>query len=1377
MSDLALNDPVHVERESQKLEGIIAYMGPVQFSEGDDWVGVRLTGTSIGLGKNDGTVKGERYFHCSPNSGVFVRMSSLSKRTLSKLELLRLKRELATGNAGITRGAAAPSPLTPSDTSSIPPPSSSRTPVKKDIASPRPLSSASLPETTSTTAQKTKLEELRERRAALDAAKSASSQLSSKAGSPAVMESATSQEVVVDPRDAKIVSLQEQLKDMQKLWSESAEKLKFKEEENASLQQSLSKAEHDLHDANAKEEEAKSAGPPIVTIGVTDAALQEALEQANEELHQLKQELKDLRDHFEQTKMELSSVKIDLDKEREGRATNVDELTKTKSELSALQYEIQAMSDQVNVRSSSDATHYKERAKLQAELSAMKRTIETIEAEKVEMEGNIEDLTLDKEQLLEEKEALQDRLEEIKIDAETVQMEMEELRMELEDVKSRESNADGMGQLVASTDSDDAMQTLSIQNGRLREALIRLREQSSIEKMAMSKELRAAEKAASEGNALISEVENLRSQNKVLQTQIADLKDMVEEGSAFESMVEDLSDRVMALEDDNVALQSTIRELEEAGDIASEMEEVQADENKALMRDVESRDAIIRNLEEAIRMQRRREEDFQRTVGNYRNTVETLKQEKNQLLALQRGGEGEKSDLLATSQKALSRAAHLVSDTANARKREAEAALIEIDCQMQRHLADRLESFLPQVVVGPELAAVRGELLLSSVLGKASKSLEGIGSIFSQAIRAGIGETISESGNKGDSQTVLLSDDAAQGIQTMVHQSEYAVTIINVSSELIRILTAGQWPDLLSVEDSAELGAILSHSLADIDAAMGNTLKCLKEEGVLSPHRSNLGAFHQSALTTIQALNSSFERDGKSLIPVDWSPPALQLFKQVATAKFLCFGAGAVVSSAVSPYDLTVSSGSSAAVSADTKAVLRHLMTKLDQISGEASKMGPRLSRLDVKNEKIVNEIEGVATEWMSASQVMLTNVKTLFASKTEINVTNVTVCEAAADVVIKALSQLSSSLRAADLNAEDEAVCHPFASEAKDPWNGIARLAQAVRAIDGDSDDVHFIVRAQSAEQRFTEAIENIPKLTIANNKIATLEKTLSTRSKEVAMQNARLSELEKVLTKSNAQTIQIAQTSADASSVEELVNLKEENRVLTEAMDVLQQQVDEYENELRAAKDPKSPMRRGTTTPRKGGSVLFSPGRSTRGLDDVSGSADVSPASVAALEAAFYRPALVSAHREASNWKAKAMSSSIMDLPPLYVPRASSSFGENKEEEKDHNPLADLEAAMSELRLARASVTIVDLTKPSPRAHYFDSMAKTAAAEQRLKKAAVTANQWISQSGASVPLPVATDVLLGRLKFPGISQLSTTLSLKVTTDDLNRMQTLMLK
>ena len=70
----------------------------------------------------------------------------------------------------------------------------------------------------------------------------------------------------------------------------------------------------------------------------------------------------------------------------------------------------------------------------------------------------------------------------------------------------------------------------------------------------------------------------------------------------FEQMVEDLSDRVLAVEDNNIALQSTIGDLEEAAELNAEMEEAQADEIKELMRDLQSRDTIILNFEEAIKM-------------------------------------------------------------------------------------------------------------------------------------------------------------------------------------------------------------------------------------------------------------------------------------------------------------------------------------------------------------------------------------------------------------------------------------------------------------------------------------------------------------------------------------------------------------------------------------------------------------------------------------------------------------------------------------------------------------------------------------------------------------------------------------------------------
>ena len=102
----------------------MAHLGPVQFSPDADWVGVRLTGPSLGMGRNDGSVQGVRYFDCGRDAnttsggsgggggertknGMFVKKTAVKRRELSRLEELRLKRELR--GAGGTGGSASSS--------------------------------------------------------------------------------------------------------------------------------------------------------------------------------------------------------------------------------------------------------------------------------------------------------------------------------------------------------------------------------------------------------------------------------------------------------------------------------------------------------------------------------------------------------------------------------------------------------------------------------------------------------------------------------------------------------------------------------------------------------------------------------------------------------------------------------------------------------------------------------------------------------------------------------------------------------------------------------------------------------------------------------------------------------------------------------------------------------------------------------------------------------------------------------------------------------------------------------------------------------------------------------------------------------------------
>lgn len=643
--NLHVNDPVLVQSSdgnSDQLEGVVYFVGAVDFAassndgdgDGDSssWVGVRLTGKSVGQGQNDGSVEGKRYFDCPADSGIFVRASSVTKKTLSKLEELRLRRELAASSV--------------TSTSVI---GGAKTPPRGEETGGTKSSSPARESTMggTTTTAKTKLEELRLRREALKQAKqqhessaaaaaAATAQASSLLGTRTPPRASTSSSprliaTTASPTTsvpaAPVQGQEIIIDDLKRQLSDLTQQLKTKDNEAAKMQDKLSAAEQKMADQTERLEalqksleETAMLNRAAVVESSTKAVLAKSLEEVQEQNRQLLNETDELKGQLETARQELTRVHHQWTAEQKVSAAVVAELTSARAEVTAYQNQLQAVTDQNDQRGVSDAVHYKERAKLQADLSAWKRRVELLEKEKMELEATIEDVTLDKEQMQEEKEILEDKYEEIKLDAETAQMEVEELRMELEDAKAAVERVTGLDTDAARTTTVaavpslgseqhgedaaafDMVQALQVQNLRLRDALIRLREQSALEKMELTRQLRSTEKDAEANTAVQKRVEELTDSKQNYEEQINDLKDMVEQGAAFESMVEDLSDRVMALEEVNVALQMVVRELEEASELTAEMEEVQADELKAMAIDLEGRDTIIRNMEEAIKM-------------------------------------------------------------------------------------------------------------------------------------------------------------------------------------------------------------------------------------------------------------------------------------------------------------------------------------------------------------------------------------------------------------------------------------------------------------------------------------------------------------------------------------------------------------------------------------------------------------------------------------------------------------------------------------------------------------------------------------------------------------------------------------------------------
>ncbi|XP_041710380.1 dynactin subunit 1 isoform X4 [Coregonus clupeaformis] len=325
----------------------------------------------------------------------------------------------------------------------------------------------------------------------------------------------------------------------------------------------------------------------------------------SKEEESLRVQVKDQEEKLETLRMKRTEDKVKLK-----------ELEKHKIQLEQLQEWKNKMQEQQN-----DLTKHLKEAKKEAKEAqeAKERYME----EMADTADAIEMATLDKEMAEERAESLQQEVESLKEKLEELSMDLEILKHEIE-----EKGSDGAA-------SSYHVKQLEEQNGRLKEALVRMRDLSVSEKQEHVKLQKQTERKSTELDTLRTQREKLQEEMKLAERTIDELKEQVDGALGAEEMVETLTERNLDLEEKVRELRETVVDLEAINEMNDELQENARETELELREMLDLGGGRVREAEKRVEAAQETVADYQQTIKKYRELTAHLQEVNRELTSQQ----------------------------------------------------------------------------------------------------------------------------------------------------------------------------------------------------------------------------------------------------------------------------------------------------------------------------------------------------------------------------------------------------------------------------------------------------------------------------------------------------------------------------------------------------------------------------------------------------------------------------------------------------------------------------------------------------------------------------------------------------------------------
>lgn len=354
----------------------------------------------------------------------------------------------------------------------------------------------------------------------------------------------------------------------------------------------------------------------------------------------------------------------------------------------------------VNIRS-------KLREKLQAqqlEIKTLKGRVKFLEQDIATREATLKNSTEevqsgDPTEMLEmamlDREMAEEERDQLKLEVVELQANIEELSLELEILKEQEE-LDSTNEGQSPSDG----RALAIQNDRLKEALIRLKEITQEQDKTIADINEECERSNADLIALRSRFDLVKGQLDDMEALVEDLKAQVDIAFGAEEMLETLTDRNLVLGEQLEKCRAEIVDLEALRELSEEMEENHIQDQKELTEQLKLQNAIV--TEQTTRIVNAEEElsEYTATIDRFRELVKSQQTELAEMKQFGLTSEARNTEMSQQAQILLSQNTTLRTNEHKTAIRTLDNDLRQIEAASAFEHIEILHEYLPEAYEG-----------------------------------------------------------------------------------------------------------------------------------------------------------------------------------------------------------------------------------------------------------------------------------------------------------------------------------------------------------------------------------------------------------------------------------------------------------------------------------------------------------------------------------------------------------------------------------------------------------------------------------------------------------------------------------------------------